>query len=366
MEELRKEIERKKKLASGVRLATGVKLGQGSSSSFTFLRRTDIVDREQELKRSSQEHLDANRALTKQTQSFGKEKVEETAAKVVDTSVNGTEEHGGKGSGSGSGSEEGEKRKQQLTIKRKSHNMSGNASSVSDVSDSERERTRKTSRSTRVSSSGGDSEDKDADEDEDEEEKEKEVHDHASSSSFSRYQPGPKGCLPRTDFSHKISWAREKIVRKYFKLLLQAWNYDLSQRDSTVRDTANGKREDSTYIQCVEHIQPLFRLCKNRDVPGDILEQLIAIVACCESGNFKEANDHYLQAAIGNAPWPIGVNNVGIHQRAGRESISSANVSQVANVMNNELQRKYFTSIKRLITFAQNKRKDVGPSLKVM
>ena len=53
---------------------------------------------------------------------------------------------------------------------------------------------------------------------------------------------------------------------------------------------------------------------------------------CCQ------ANDAYLEMAIGNAPWPIGVTMVGIHARTGREKISDKNV---AHVLNDEIQRKY-------------------------
>ena len=51
-----------------------------------------------------------------------------------------------------------------------------------------------------------------------------------------------------------------------------------------------------------------------------------------------QANDAYLQMAIGNAPWPIGVTMVGIHARTGREKIHDKNV---AHVLNDENQRKY-------------------------
>ena len=51
---------------------------------------------------------------------------------------------------------------------------------------------------------------------------------------------------------------------------------------------------------------------------------------------------------------------VGIHERSGREKIS-----KVAHVMNNEQQRKYLTSLKCLMTFAQNQLPDVAPSMKV-
>ena len=59
-----------------------------------------------------------------------------------------------------------------------------------------------------------------------------------------------------------------------------------------------------------------------------------------------------MKLAIGNAPWPIGVTMVGIHERTGREKIES---SKVAHVMNDEEQRKYLTSVKRLMTYCQKR-----------
>ena len=60
----------------------------------------------------------------------------------------------------------------------------------------------------------------------------------------------------------------------------------------------------------------------------------------------------YIQMAVGNAPWPIGVTMVGIHERGGRDRIMS---NKVAHVMNDEMMRKYITSIKRLMKYAQTK-----------
>jgi pre-mRNA-splicing factor 18 len=54
---------------------------------------------------------------------------------------------------------------------------------------------------------------------------------------------------------------------------------------------------------------------------------------------------------------------VGIHERTGRERIST---NKVAHIMNNEMQRKYLTSVKRLMRFLQDKRPDVLPSKKVL
>ena len=51
-----------------------------------------------------------------------------------------------------------------------------------------------------------------------------------------------------------------------------------------------------------------------------------------------QASDIYLKMAIGNAPWPIGVDQVGIHMRPSRETIS---MRYVAHVLNDETQRKF-------------------------
>ena len=59
-----------------------------------------------------------------------------------------------------------------------------------------------------------------------------------------------------------------------------------------------------------------------------------------------QANDAYLEMAIGNAPWPIGVTMVGIHARTGREKIFARNV---AHVLNDETQRKYI-QVKSLLS----------------
>ena len=47
------------------------------------------------------------------------------------------------------------------------------------------------------------------------------------------------------------------------------------------------------------------------------------------SSMFTKANDMYLEMAIGNAPWPIGVTMVGIHARTGREKIFAQNVARI-------------------------------------
>jgi Prp18 domain len=40
-----------------------------------------------------------------------------------------------------------------------------------------------------------------------------------------------------------------------------------------------------------------------------------------KEGEFVKAHDVYMLTAIGNAPWPIGLTMVGIHERSGREKV---------------------------------------------
>jgi len=75
------------------------------------------------------------------------------------------------------------------------------------------------------------------------------------------------------------------------------------------------------------------------------------IVRELKAMNFVKANDAYYRMAIGNSPWPMGVTCVGIHERSSREKIAT---SETAHILNDDAQRKYISSVKRLMTFWQD------------
>ena len=52
-------------------------------------------------------------------------------------------------------------------------------------------------------------------------------------------------------------------------------------------------------------------------LPDGILNNLVTMINFMKEGEFVRANDIYLLTAIGNAPWPIGLTMVGIHERSG-------------------------------------------------
>jgi len=149
----------------------------------------------------------------------------------------------------------------------------------------------------------------------------------------------------------------------YFKGLLKSWEDDLIQRPDEVKRSVAGRNETKTHQQCKDYIRPLFKLCKTRQLEANLTTQLVKIVDECQRGEFVAAHDAYMDVAIGRAAWPIGVTMVGIHARTGRAKIESQNV---AHVMNSELQRKYLTSVKRLMSYAQKQATHVDPSKKVL
>lgn len=128
---------------------------------------------------------------------------------------------------------------------------------------------------------------------------------------------------------HKIEgYSAEKIIYKFFRSLIKQWEFDLSERSTVDKGRVKGRNEVKAQKQCKDHIRPLFRLLKKKEVPPDILHNLRNMVQWCEEGHFVKANDEYMRTAIGNAPWPMGLTMVGIHERSGRERISTSKVSK--------------------------------------
>ena len=69
------------------------------------------------------------------------------------------------------------------------------------------------------------------------------------------------------------------------------------------------------------HVQPLIELCENNRLNQEILKCLYHSAHFAINRDYVKATDHYMQIAIGNNPWPIGVTMVGVHERAGRSRI---------------------------------------------
>ncbi|XVF21761.1 hypothetical protein REPUB_Repub12eG0117900 [Reevesia pubescens] len=144
----------------------------------------------------------------------------------------------------------------------------------------------------------------------------------------------------------------EDKILVFFKRLLNEWNQELHEMGEAEKRTAKGKSMVATFKQCARYLHPLFKFCRKKVLPDDIRQALLVVVECCMKRDYLAAMDQYIKMAIGNAPWPIGVTMVGIHERSAREKIYT---NSVAHIMNDETTRKYLQSVKRLMTFCQRR-----------
>ncbi|CAG8473300.1 9260_t:CDS:2 [Dentiscutata heterogama] len=139
------------------------------------------------------------------------------------------------------------------------------------------------------------------------------------------------------------------LIYTFFKV---EWEHEMNNRPDHIKRSTQGKFAAATQKQTNEYMQPFFRTLKKKAIEPDVLARITEITHYMQKREYMKANDAYLRLSIGNAPWPIGVTMVGIHERSAREKIFSA---QVAHVLNDETTRKWIQSIKRLMTFCQSK-----------
>jgi len=144
----------------------------------------------------------------------------------------------------------------------------------------------------------------------------------------------------------------EEYVLFFFKRLLREWERMCMEMPDHLRRSGAGKKKAALQGQCRRDMRHLFKLLKKHTCAGDIVRKLGKLVDNCLARDYIAASQMYFQLAIGNAPWPVGVTAPGIHERAGRTKIDE---SQVAHVLNSEVQRKYIHAIERVVKFCQEK-----------
>ncbi|ETN79481.1 Prp18 domain protein [Necator americanus] len=141
------------------------------------------------------------------------------------------------------------------------------------------------------------------------------------------------------------------IILSFFKYLITRWGKELNRRDDEEKKSPAGKLQASIHKQTVMNLKPLLNSLENHSCNNDIRHHLTNICRLLIiDRNYILANNAYMTMAIGNAPWPVGVTRSGIHQRPGS---AKAYVSNIAHVLNDETQRKYIQSFKRLMTRMQ-------------
>lgn len=125
-------------------------------------------------------------------------------------------------------------------------------------------------------------------------------------------------------------------IRIYLKNLIKSWEL-------------TNVNLDLLHEIKVDIIDLLYKLRKQK-LPSDMIISLSTIIHYLNLHEFNQANQAYLKLSIGNVAWPIGIRNIGIHERAADRKL----VSKSANIMINDKTRRWIVSIKRMITWCEN------------
>ena len=134
---------------------------------------------------------------------------------------------------------------------------------------------------------------------------------------------------------------KSETVLHFIKCLFEKWHRETVPEDAIMKKIHREARSD---------LQPLLAQLKEQTLSLNVLVLIGEMIYAMQMRDYVKANDAYLRLAIGNAPWPIGVNSVIIHERTSQSRISS---NQVAHVLNDEVGRKWIQMLKRLITYCQ-------------
>eukprot|EP01043_Picozoa_sp_COSAG02_P008079 COSAG02_NODE_251_length_27002_cov_13.799242_28_plen_440_part_00 len=154
--------------------------------------------------------------------------------------------------------------------------------------------------------------------------------------------------MPAPVLHRKMS--SERSILSFIERLLKEYGEEMEKRPADSKKSSQGKQDYAYYGEASINIKPLLDLLKKEQLEKDIVAHLEIIMQCMLMRDYVKAMEQYVVLTIGNAPWPMGVTSVGIHERAGREKIFE---QKTAHILNDEQKRKYIHAFKRLMMFCQ-------------
>lgn len=136
-------------------------------------------------------------------------------------------------------------------------------------------------------------------------------------------------------------------INAFCNALLFKWGLDIETK-LLVSNMKSYNSEIKRFVDTYENLKPLILQLCNDQLHNNILYKVTEIMHYCQAHKYASAHAAYLRLSIGNAPWPIGVTMVVIHERSAHDRLSN-----VAHVLNNEISRKWIQAIKRLLSISQ-------------
>ncbi|CCE65277.1 hypothetical protein TPHA_0K01440 [Tetrapisispora phaffii CBS 4417] len=109
-------------------------------------------------------------------------------------------------------------------------------------------------------------------------------------------------------------------------------------------------------LETKKNIFPLLVTLRKYDMNSKMDENMLLSITTIlyhlqQPAEINQSLQSYMKLSIGNVAWPIGVTQIGIHQRSAHSRLNDR--TNVANIMIDERTRLWITSLKRLITFRE-------------
>lgn len=139
----------------------------------------------------------------------------------------------------------------------------------------------------------------------------------------------------RPDLAVEVEYEEQcSDVHVWIIMVMQEWEHETLSQPRGWENTLEGKstiklfRETkrifwNLYETLVNRVRRVNQTCNNL-----MLNKYYHIAHYCILKEYVSANDNYLDLSIGNAPWPIGVTMVGIHERSGRAKIFTSQIAR--------------------------------------
>lgn len=156
---------------------------------------------------------------------------------------------------------------------------------------------------------------------------------------------------------------RERLrneLTTFYTYLLKEWQTWIDDHTEDLRKSHEGRLTVHAKTMSDQAMRPFFKQLRRDQLERNLLHALSTIAVSLQQRAYVTANDVYLRMAIGNAPWPIGVAAVGIHERSAQERIKAP--VDKAHVLHDEVTRKWVQQVKRLITHCQRVREPTDPA----
>ncbi|GKT18636.1 Pre-mRNA-splicing factor 18 like protein [Aduncisulcus paluster] len=143
---------------------------------------------------------------------------------------------------------------------------------------------------------------------------------------------------------HYSLWIIKRLEREW-----AVWIH--SQNDTWLRST-QAKKELDQFRSVIKNLSPIMAALHGKSIEMTVLSAIYEMCRYVVARRYLSAEHIFLDISGGGSAWPIGLSNVGIHQRSGKDWISE---DKIHNPFKDSVVRNGLIAFKSLCAFAQRR-----------